>query len=213
MHAKSDKKEINIPALSCIAQISSSSEEFGIKLINAGILEVFTILVKKRCAAQIQQICLILANAVSEGSPVIESMLKYGIYNEIAKLMRDSNLEIVKEALFIAQNSYYTANSKQLKDLTPKGLLQLIIEKLEIKEAMLQINILMFLIALTKKIKDFYDDELIQMLLTTLNENKGMEKIELLATHYNKEIADLAEKVIKYEFELYNKTNENHMIN
>jgi len=39
LHAKSDKKEINIPALSCIAQISSSSEEFGIKLINGAATE------------------------------------------------------------------------------------------------------------------------------------------------------------------------------
>eukprot|EP01022_Parablepharisma_sp_SALTPOND_P013024 TRINITY_DN1709_c0_g1_i1.p2 TRINITY_DN1709_c0_g1~~TRINITY_DN1709_c0_g1_i1.p2 ORF type:complete len:367 (+),score=21.57 TRINITY_DN1709_c0_g1_i1:968-2068(+) len=201
-YSKDDKKEIKNPALMCVLSVSSADDKFGPMLIKAGALEMVEKVIKSRNYAKICEVCLLLSNLAAAGVETIQKILRFGIYSEVQKLLRDDNLYVIREVVWIVQNTFFIATEEQLDELVGKGLLELTVDLLRIRDTGLQTQILRFLEKFMTRVKTLKNEEIKEKVRVTLYESKGIDKVDMLCMHYNKEIAGLAEKVIEVDSEL-----------
>ena len=193
LHAKHEVKEIRANAFLSLISISSSENTFSYMLISAGVVDVVKEMLMQRNSSQICQACLLLSNLVASGTDVITTLWNLGIYDQVQQLLRDDNIYIIKEVVWIIQNSFFIATELQVEDLLSKGLLQLTIDLLHIKDPSLQIHVTKFLGKFLIRSKDFINEELKERIKEKLYEAK---EIDLLVMHPNKEISELALKLI-----------------
>ena len=76
---------------------------------------------------------------------MINKFFENTIFFDVIKLLRDDNIDIMKEAVWIVQNTFFIANEIQLGKLLKQGIFELTIDLLKIKDVILQANILSYL--------------------------------------------------------------------
>lgn len=196
-HIKTGKKEILEYALRCVESLSAADDCFGLALVQQGVLNALEGVIGSRSGANICASCLIISNLAAAGEHIIEVMLKQGVYSQIQLLLREDNLNVAKEAVWVVNNTLLLGDTEQVLAVLEKGIFELCLDLLGKKDTSIQSQVLKMIYEFSVRARTFKGETVPKLIEKTLQERGGFTRIELLSTHMNSVVSGLAERVLK----------------
>ncbi len=194
-HMQSPNSRLFRPALECLGNISSGKDEYGLMLIGCGSMSVLKTMMRKEGSRYIRkEACWILSNLVSCGPLAITAFVDQGLAGEVRSLLQENDLDVMREAVWVASNSLVRASGKQLRFFVEEGLFGTFAGLLLLHDAHMRHIVLQ---TLRKVLKHSREQSLREILIRQMKENGTAAKVEELETCQNKVTAELAGKIRK----------------
>lgn len=192
---------VQTPALRTIGNIVTGTDSQTQAVINAGALTCLQSLLTHIKKSIRKEACWAISNITAGNRDQIQSIIDAGLFPPLIKMMQKEDFEVKKEAAWAISNATSGGSPEQIKYLVQRGCIKPLCDLLSYQDVKI-INValegLENILAAGQKFEDENDG--INRFAEYIDEAEGIEKIEFLQTHENKDIYDKAVKILETYF-------------
>ncbi|XP_017388886.1 importin subunit alpha-8 [Cebus imitator] len=194
-----NSSELNVltPSLRTVGNIVTGTDEQTQRAIDTGILNVLPQLLQHNKPSIQKEAAWALSNVAAGPCHHIQQLLAYDVLPPLVAVLKHGEFKVQKEAIWTVANFVTGATMDQLIQLVHSGILEPLVNLLtapDVKIVLIILDVISFILEAAEKLSE---KENVCLLVEELG---GIDRIEALQLHENRQISLLALNIIEKHF-------------
>ncbi|KAM9584463.1 importin subunit alpha-8 [Trichechus inunguis] len=194
---KSSELSILTPSLRTVGNIVTGTDQQTQVAIDAGMLSVLPQLLSHPRSSIQKEAAWALSNVAAGPCQQIQQLITHGMLPPLVALLKNGEFKVQKEAVWTVANFTTGGTVDQLIQLVQSGVLEPLVNLLSVQDPKMVLIILDVISCILQAAEKLFKKEKLCLLLEELG---GIDKIEALQLHENRQIGQTALNIIESHF-------------
>ncbi|KAL9657710.1 hypothetical protein ABK040_005063 [Willaertia magna] len=198
---------IQTPALRTVGNIATGDDLQTQTLLNVNLLSVLPVLFNHPKKTIRKEVMWCISNIVAGNQAQIQAVIDANIFPSVINILSTDVFDVKKEAAWVVANTLEGGNLTQTKYLVQCGAINPLCKIMDCKDAKI-VNVALDGIDSLLRSYEKGGDEELQTVVSLIEEAQGLDYLEKLQYHNNREVAEKATTILENYFELEDENGE-----